>query len=169
MRYCISLMVVISIFHYVSCCSFCGTHFNLRTPFQTITCLQVDSSSEVLSSVDSVVTEFLLDTEDLVELGQALRSGWRTSLDLSSTETNNDVGNGDILGLTGAVRNHDAPASTEGILGSLDSLSDCADLVDLQQKCVTRLKLDGLLDELGVGDSQIVTKTGLAGARYEHS
>jgi hypothetical protein len=55
------------------------------------------------------------------------------------------------------VRNHDAPTGTECVLGSLDSLSDGTDLVDLEQKCVTRLQLDGLLDELGVGDSQIVT------------
>lgn len=37
-----------------------------------IACLQVDSSAVVVSSVDSVVTEFLLDTEDLVELGKTL-------------------------------------------------------------------------------------------------
>jgi hypothetical protein len=112
---------------------------------------------------ETCLTEFLLDAEDLVELRKTLRSGWGTSLDLSSTETNNDVGNGDIFGLTGAVRDHDAPAGTKGILGSLDGLGDCADLVDLQQKCVTRLELNGLLDKFRVGDSQIITGMGLAG------
>jgi hypothetical protein len=47
--------------------------------------LQVYSSSEVLASIDSVVTEFLLDAENLVELGEALRTSWRAGLDLSST------------------------------------------------------------------------------------
>lgn len=55
------------------------------------------------------------------------------------------------------MRNHDAPSGTEGVFGSLDRLSDGTDLVDLQQKCVTRLELNGLLDELGVGDSQVIT------------
>jgi hypothetical protein len=63
------------------------------------------------------------------------------------------------------VRNHDAPSGTEGVFGSLDRLSDGTDLVDLEQKCVTRLELNGLLDELGVGDSQVVTDARLAKVR----
>jgi hypothetical protein len=122
-----------------------------------ITCLQVNSSAEVVSSVDGVVTELLLDTEDLVELGKTLRSGRSTGLDLSSAETNDDVSNGDIFSLTRAVRDHDTPSGTKGVLSSLDSLSDGTNLVDLEQKCVAGLELDGLLDELGVGDSQVIT------------
>jgi hypothetical protein len=60
------------------------------------------------------------------------------------------------------MRNHDTPSGTERILGSLDSLSDGSDLVDLEEKCVARLELDGLLDEFWVGDSQVVTERVLA-------
>ncbi len=45
---------------------------------------------------------------------------------------------------------HDAPSSTECILGSLDGLSDRTDLVDLEEKGVARLEFDGLLDECGL-------------------
>jgi len=119
--------------------------------------LHVDRGAELGAGVDSVVTELLLDTEDLVELGETLRSGGSTSLDLAGTETDNDVSNGDILSLTRAVRNHDTPVGTEGVLGSLDGLGDGTDLVDLEEKGVASLGLNGLLDESGVGDGQVVT------------
>ena len=119
--------------------------------------LDVDSGPELGASVDGVVAELLLDTEDLVELGETLRSGRSTSLDLTSTETDNDVSDGDVLSLTGAVRDHDTPVGTEGVLGSLDGLSDGTDLVDLEEKGVARLLFDSLLDELRVGDCQVIT------------
>ena len=96
--------------------------------------LQVDSGAEVLASVDGLAAKLLLDTEDLVELGETLGTSRSTSLDLAGAETDDDVGNGDILSLTRAVGDHDAPAGTEGVLGSLDSLGDGTDLVDLQEK-----------------------------------
>jgi len=119
--------------------------------------LQVDGSAEVGASVNGLGAELLLDTEDLVELGKTLGTSRGTGLDLASAETDNNVGNGDILGLTRTVRHHDTPASAKGILGGLDGLGDGTDLVDLEEKGVASLGLDGLLDELGVGDGQIVT------------
>ena len=52
---------------------------------------------------------------------------------------------------------HDTPASGEGVLGGLDRLGKGTDLVDLQEKGVARLELDGLLDADWVGDSQVIT------------
>lgn len=118
--------------------------------------LHVDGSAEAVAGEDGLVAKLLLDTEDLVELGKALGTGRGTSLDLASAKTDNNVGNGDILGLSGSVRDHDTPASAEGILGGLDGLSDGSDLVDLEEKSVASLGLDGLLDELGVGDGQVI-------------
>lgn len=131
-----------------------------RTPRLKLDCwshLEVDSSAEVLAGVDGVGTELLLDTEDLVELGKTLGTGRGTGLDLTGTETDSDVSNGDILGLTGAVGNHDTPVVGVGVLSGLDGLGQGTDLVDLQQKGVARLELDGLLDAEGVGDSQVIT------------
>lgn len=119
--------------------------------------LKVNSSAELLASVDGVGTELLLDTEDLVELGKTLGTGRGTGLDLTGTETDSDVSNGDVLGLTGAVGDHDTPVVGVGVLGGLDRLGQGTDLVDLQQKGVARLELDGLLDAEGVGDSQVIT------------
>ena len=127
--------------------------------FVRIDLLHVDRGPELVASVDGVVTKLLLDAEDLVELGKTLRAGRSTSLDLAGAETDDDVGNGDILSLTGAVRNHDTPVGAEGVLGGLDSLGDGTDLVDLEQEGVAGLELDSLLDELGVGDGQVITKS----------
>lgn len=119
--------------------------------------LQVDSSAELLASVDSVGTKLLLNTEDLVELGKTLGAGRGTGLDLTGAEANGNVSNGDILGLTGAVGDHDTPAVSVGVLGSLDRLGQGTNLVDLQEKGVAGLELNGLLDAQRVGDSQVIT------------
>lgn len=52
---------------------------------------------------------------------------------------------------------HDTPVVGVGVLGGLDGLGQGTDLVNLQQKSVARLELDGLLDAEGVGDSQVIT------------
>ena len=119
--------------------------------------LQVDSSAELLAGVDSVGTKLLLNAEDLVKLGKTLGTGRGTGLDLTGTETNSDVSNGDILGLTGAVGDHDTPAVGVGVLGGLDRLGQGTDLVDLQEKGVAGLELNGLLNAQRVGDSQVIT------------
>ena len=121
--------------------------------------LQVDSVAELLASVDSVRTKFLLDTENLVELGQTLRTARSTGLDLARAETDSNVGNGDILSLTRAVGHHDTPVVRVRVLGGLDRLGQRTDLVDLEQQSVAGLELDGLLDTEGVGDSQVITKS----------
>jgi hypothetical protein len=84
----------------------------------------------------------------------------RVTYDLSSSETDDQIGDGDVLRLTRTMRDHDTPAVGESILGSLDSLGDGTDLVDLEQKGVASLLLDGLLDEAGVGDGQVITTAG---------
>lgn len=119
--------------------------------------LQVNGGAELGARVDGVRAELLLDTEDLVQLSQTLGTGRSTGLDLARAQTNDDVGNGDILGLSRAVGDHDTPVVGVRVLGGLDGLSQGADLVDLEQKSVARLELDGLLDAERVGHGQIVT------------
>lgn len=132
---------------------------NHSLPFHQVvtTDLKVDRCAEFLASVDGVLAQLFLDTEDLVELGETLRTGRSTGLDLTGAETDDDVGNGDVLGLTGAVGDHDTPATGVGVLGGLDGLGEGTDLVDLEQEGIAGLELDGLLDAEGVGDSQVIT------------
>ena len=119
--------------------------------------LHLNRVAELVSSIDRKVAQLLLDAEDLVELGKTLRAGGRTGLDLAGAETDDDVGDGDVLGLTGAVGDHDAPAASIRVLGGLDRFGEGTDLVDLEEEGVASLEVDGLLDAEGVGHGQVVT------------
>ena len=118
--------------------------------------LHVNRGAELLTSIHRKVAQLLLDAEDLVEFGETLRAGGSTSLDLAGAETNDDVSNGDVLGLAGAVGDHDAPAAGIRVLGGLNRLGEGSDLVDLEEEGVAGLELDGLLDADRVGDGQVV-------------
>jgi hypothetical protein len=122
-----------------------------------ITRSQINSLAEVGTSVDGVGAKLLLNTQDLVEFGQTLRTCRSTTLDLASSNTHNNICNGDILSLAGSVGNHHRPAGGIGILGSLDGFGQGTNLIDLEEKSVARLELDGLLDADGIGDSQVIT------------
>lgn len=54
-------------------------------------CLQVVSLAEVLTSVQSRVTQLLFDSKKLVVLGKTLRAAGSTSLDLTGSKTNNKI------------------------------------------------------------------------------
>jgi hypothetical protein len=77
--------------------------------------------------------------------------------DLSGTQADGDVCDGDVFGLAGAVGDHDAPACGEGVLGRLNCFRDGANLVDLEQQRVCSLGIDCLLDEFRVCDGQVIT------------
>ena len=119
--------------------------------------LDVDGSAELLTGIDGVVAELLLDSENLVELSETLGASRGTGLDLAGAQADDDVSDGDVLGLAGAVGDHDTPIGSKGVLGGLDGLCQSTDLVDLEQEGVARLELDGLLDAEGVCDSQVIT------------
>ena len=55
-------------------------------------------------------SEYALDAEQLVVLRHTLRASRSTSLDLSGTQSDNEVGDDGVLSLTAAVRDHDTPA-----------------------------------------------------------
>lgn len=124
--------------------------------------LYVDGGAEVGASINSLVSQLLLDSENLVQLCKTLRPGRGASLDLAATEPDSDICNGNVLSLSGTVRDHDSPAICVRVFGCLYRLGQGADLVDLEQEGVARLELDGLLDTLGVGDSQVITASKLA-------
>lgn len=61
----------------------------------------------------------LLDTKELVILGHALRTSRSASLDLASAERDDEVGDESVLGLTGAVGDHDTPTVTLAELSAM--------------------------------------------------
>lgn len=101
--------------------------------------LHVDSVAEFLPSIDSLVAQFLLDAEDLVEFGKPLASARSSRFDLPATKTDSNVSDSNVFGLSRTMRHHDAPSSTKSVLGGLNCFGDRADLVNLQQQSVAGL------------------------------
>ena len=119
--------------------------------------LQVHGLAEVSPSIDGAGSKLLLDAQDLVEFGQTFRTCWSTAFDLASSNTDNNVCDGDIFSLARSVGNHHAPSGSVGVLGSLDGFGESTNLVDLQEKSIARLELDGLLDADRICHSQVIT------------
>lgn len=136
-----------------------------------------------VASVLSIGTELLLNSQELVVLGQTLGTARSTSLDLTRAEPDSQVSNVVVLGFTTAVGGHHAPTVLLGKLNGLNGLGDGTDLVHLEQQGVggavyTNWEEEGdivgttsplyfdlatslpllsrLLDLLGVGDSQVI-------------
>lgn len=94
---------------------------------------------------------------------------------MSGAESDNEIGDDGVLGLTRSVRDHDTPAIGLRQLGTikapfssrvcfpdrqnlrLDGLRDGSNLVDLKQETVASFFLDSGPNPKGVGDSEIIT------------
>ena len=109
-----------------------------------------------LAGVARAALELVLDADELVVLGDAVAAARSARLDLAGVDAHDQVGDGGVLGLAGAVA-HDA--SVTGLLGGLDGLErlgERANLVDLDQDRAGGAQLDALLEALGVGDEQVI-------------
>merc|ERR1719240_107577 len=113
--------------------------------------------AEVHARVDASIAKLLLDTKELVVLGEALRPARRARLDLAGAKADHQIRDEGVLRLPGAVRHHDSPALVLAHLASLDRLRNRPDLVHLQEERIARLLLDGRGDTLRVGHKQVVT------------
>src|ERR1700730_17195238 len=102
------------------------------------------------------VAEVLLDPQQLVVLGDALRARQRSGLDLQRIGAHRDIGDGGVLGLARAVRDHRAVAGALGELDRGEGLRQGADLVHLYQDRVGDALLDALAEDAGVGDEDVV-------------
>eukprot|EP00754_Rhynchopus_humris_P045974 Rhum_TRINITY_DN5459_c0_g1::Rhum_TRINITY_DN5459_c0_g1_i1::g.17314::m.17314 len=107
-------------------------------------------------AVDGLGGQLLLNAQELVVLGGTLATARRAGLDLTRAQTDNEVRNVRVLGLTRPVRHHDGPAVLPAHLRRVDRLRDRADLVDLEQERVARVALDRLRDALHVRHRQVV-------------
>mmetsp|Transcript_38092 Transcript_38092/g.76335 ORF Transcript_38092/g.76335 Transcript_38092/m.76335 type:complete len:202 (-) Transcript_38092:853-1458(-) len=112
--------------------------------------------AEACAGVRSRLAQLLLDAQQLIVLGETLGAAGRAGLDLACAEADGEVGDVGILGLTGPVRSHHAPARCLGILDGLDRLGNRSDLVDLEQQSVGCLFFDRAGNLGGVRHGQVV-------------
>jgi hypothetical protein len=114
------------------------------------------------------IAEIFLDPQQLVVLGDTVGTGQRTGLDLAGIEANGDIGDGAVFGFTGAMRDHRGVASALGHFNGSKGFGQGTDLVDLDQDGIADALLDTFLEDLGIGDENVVANDlhGLAqGAR----
>src|SRR3954463_4427555 len=109
-----------------------------------------------LAAVERLLSELLLDAQELVVFGGAIGARKGASLDLTAIGGNREVGDGGILGLAGAVRHHRGVAGLVRHLDGGERLGQRADLVDLDQDRVGPSGLDAFGEALDVGDKEIV-------------
>ena len=86
---------------------------------------------------------------------RSLRAG-RARLDLPAVGRDREVGDGDVFGLTAAVRHHRGVAGAAREQHGVERLRQRADLVDLDQDRVRHAALDALREAGGVGDEEVV-------------
>ncbi len=103
-----------------------------------------------------MIAKLFLDAEELVVLSNALSAVRSTGLDLASVQSDDEVGDRGVRGLAGTVRDDSGPAGVLGHLDGFDRLGEGADLVELDEDGVRDAELNALLDDLGVGDEEIV-------------
>src|SRR5690554_2045538 len=99
----------------------------------------------------------LFNTQQLVVLGNPVRTAQRASLDLACAGSNRQVSNGGIFGFTGTVGNHRRVAGVLSHLDSVQSLGQATNLVELDQDGIAHTLLDALLQDLGVGYKKVIT------------
>mmetsp|Transcript_33473 Transcript_33473/g.85607 ORF Transcript_33473/g.85607 Transcript_33473/m.85607 type:complete len:220 (+) Transcript_33473:535-1194(+) len=113
--------------------------------------------AELIARIIRAAPELLLDAQELVVLGHALRAAWRASLDLACLQAHDEVGNEGVLSLATAVGDHHTPALRRAVHAGGNGLRDGADLVHLQQQRVHGLLLFAVGDALRVRHQEIIT------------
>ncbi|MPM30051.1 hypothetical protein SDC9_76593 [bioreactor metagenome] len=102
------------------------------------------------------LVQLLLDAQQLVVLGDTVGTGRSAGLDLATAAGDREVGDGDVLGLTGTVRHHRPETVAVREVDGVQGLGQRTDLVHLDQQGVGGLLVDAALQALDVGDEQVV-------------
>ncbi len=102
------------------------------------------------------VAQVFLDAQQLVVLGDAVGTAQRTGLDLARVGAHGDVGDGGVFRFARAVRDHGRVARALGHLDGGEGFGQRPDLVDLDEDRVADALVDAFLQDLGVGDEQVV-------------
>src|SRR5690554_6073479 len=97
------------------------------------------------------------NAQQLVVLGNPVRTAQRTSLYLARAGSHRQVSNSGIFSFTGTVGNHRRVAGVLSHFDGIQSFRQATDLVELDQDGVTNTLLDTLLQDLGVGYEQVIT------------
>ena len=109
-----------------------------------------------VTGVDRGRAELFFDAEELVVFRDPIAAGSRAGFDLAGIGRDGDIGDGDILGLTGTVGDDGGVVILVGEFDGVEGLGEGADLVDLHEDRIGGAGCDTLFEEVDVGDEEIV-------------
>src|SRR4029450_66583 len=90
-----------------------GRRLLVSLPERDCTNLPPEANTKgLLPGVNRLTAQFLFDPEELIVLGRPLTAAGSTGLDLPGIGRHREIGDGDVLGFTGAVR-HDGRVRSE--------------------------------------------------------
>mmetsp|Transcript_73492 Transcript_73492/g.195366 ORF Transcript_73492/g.195366 Transcript_73492/m.195366 type:complete len:494 (-) Transcript_73492:77-1558(-) len=98
----------------------------------------------------------LLNAQQLVVLGEALAAAGRAGLQMPRAQAHGEVRDEGVLGLTGAVRDKDAPLVVHAELPGSDGLRNTADLVHLEEHGVCGALVEAHLHALDVRAVEVI-------------
>src|SRR5581483_6210774 len=101
-------------------------------------------------------SELLFDTQQLVVLGNAIRTRRRPGLDLARGGGHGQIGDRGVFRLARAMRDDRCPAGALGHLDGIECLSERTDLVELDQDDVGGPLANGTLQAPGIGHQQVI-------------
>ena len=82
---------------------------------------------------------------------------WGSSLNLTGTESNSQISNICIFGLSTTMTCHDSPSSLFWLSYSINSFWDWSNLVDLQKKAGAGFFFDSTSNFLRIGDREVIS------------
>ena len=100
---------------------------------------------QFLVTVSGRIAQFFLDTDQLVVLGNAIRTAHGTSLDLSRVGSHCDVGDGGILRFTLAVRSNRRITVPMSHFDGIQRLCQRSDLVHFDEDGIAGAHFDAFL------------------------
>src|SRR5579872_3567319 len=100
--------------------------------------------------------KFFFNPQQLVVLGNAVRTRCRSRLDLSRSRGHGQIRNERIFSFAGPVRNHRGISVPSRQVDGVERFADRADLVDLDQNRIAHSLVDSFLQKLDIRYENIV-------------
>lgn len=112
---------------------------------------------QLLITVRCVITQLLFDADKLVVLSHTIGTAHRTRLNLTRVCCYGNISNCCILGFTRTMGSNGGVTMAMSHLDSIQCLGERTNLVYLDEDRVGCTHLDALLQELHVGNKEVVT------------
>src|SRR3989338_342900 len=107
--------------------------------------------------IHSLLPQFLFNTKQLVVFACSLTTTWRARFDLPCLQSNREMGNERVLGLTATMTDDRTQTALLSALNSVHRLTHCSNLIQFYQYGIRCLAINTFLDTFNIRDIEIIT------------